>query len=118
MKGGNSKDSWRDQTEVVSHSLQHISEIKLVEWKYILTFITNQIQVMKITSTLASIASLVWEAKTVQQAKDTLTEHLRGTNVKDRDKMIQDIEQLKTLEQVHRYTANALLKYEGLGTSL
>ena len=71
---------------------------------------------VKITSTLASIASLVWEAKTVQQAKDTLTEHLRDTNVKDRDKMIQDIEQLKTLEQVHRYTANALLKYEGLST--
>lgn len=71
---------------------------------------------MKFESTLASIASLVWEAETAQQAKDTLTEHLRSTNVKDRDKMIQDIEKLKTLEQVHRYTANALLKFEGLST--
>ena len=73
---------------------------------------------MKFQSTLASIASLVWEAQTVQQAKDTLTEHLRSTNVKDRDKMIQDIEQLKTLTAVHRYTANALLKFEGLSTKL
>lgn len=73
---------------------------------------------MKITSTLASIASLVWEAQDVDQAKATLTEHLSSTQVKDRDKMIDDIQGLKTLEAVHRYTANALLKYEGLGTSI
>lgn len=73
---------------------------------------------MKITSTLASIASLVWEAKTADQARATLVEHLSGTNVKDRDKMIQDVQGLRTLEQIQRYTANALLKYEGLGTSL
>jgi hypothetical protein len=73
---------------------------------------------MHITSTLASIASLVWEAKTVDQAKTTLTEHLSSTKVKDKDKMLQDIQSLRTLEAVHRYTANALLKYEGLGTSL
>jgi hypothetical protein len=71
---------------------------------------------MKITSTLASIASLVWEAETADQARTTLIEHLSGTNVKDRDKMIQDVQSLRTLEQIHRYTANALLKYEGLGT--
>jgi hypothetical protein len=70
---------------------------------------------MQIQSTLASIACLVWEAKTVHQAKETLIEHLRGVNVKDRDKMISDVEKLKTLQAVHRYTANSLLKYEGLG---
>ena len=71
---------------------------------------------MNITSTLASIASLVWEAKTAQQAKDTLIEHLRSTQVKDRDKMIDDVQKLSTLQQVQRYTANSLLKYEGLST--
>lgn len=71
---------------------------------------------MKIRSTLATIASLVWEAEDVHQAKETLIGHLSGTNVKDRDKMIDDVQKLKTLEAVHRYTANALLKYEGLGT--
>lgn len=73
---------------------------------------------MQITSTLATIASLVWEAQDVDQAKETLIGHLSGTNVKDRDKMIDDVQKLRTLEAVHRYTANALLKYEGLGTSL
>lgn len=73
---------------------------------------------MQITSTLAIIASLVWEAQDVDQAKETLIGHLSGTNVKDRDKMIDDVQKLRTLEAVHRYTANALLKYEGLGTSL
>lgn len=73
---------------------------------------------MKFQSTLASIASLVWEAKTVDQARIVLIEHLSSTKVKDKDKMIQDIEQLKTLQAVHRYTANALLKFEGLSTKL
>jgi hypothetical protein len=73
---------------------------------------------MKYESTLASIASLVWEAKTAQQAKRTLIEHLSATKVKDRDKMISDIEKLGSLHAIHRYTANALLKFEGLGTGL
>jgi len=73
---------------------------------------------MKITSTLASIASLVWEAETAEQAREIISGHLAGTNVKDRDKMIDDVQQLNTLEQIHRYVANSLLKYEGLGTSL
>lgn len=71
---------------------------------------------MKIESTLASIASLVWEAETAEQAREILTGHLADTDVKDRDKMIDDIQKLKTLEAIHRYTANSLLKYEGLST--
>jgi hypothetical protein len=71
---------------------------------------------MKIQSTLASIAPLVWEAETAEQAKEILTGHLAGTKVKDRDKMIDDIQMLETLEEIHRYTANSLLKYEGLST--
>lgn len=73
---------------------------------------------MNIQSTLASIASLVWQAQDVDQAKEILVNHLSSTKVKDRDKMIDDIQQLNTLQQVHRYTANSLLKYEGLGTKL
>ena len=73
---------------------------------------------MKITSTLASIASLVWEAEDAEQAREIITSHLAGTNVKDKDKMINDVQRLETLEQIHRYLANALLKYEGLGTNI
>jgi len=71
---------------------------------------------MKIESTLASIASSVWAAQTAQQARQILTEHLASTNVKDKDKMISDVQELKSLEAIHRYTANSLLKYEGLST--
>lgn len=70
---------------------------------------------MRITSTLASIASLVWEAQDAFQARTILIDHLSGSKVKDRDKMIADIQQLQTLAEIHRYTANSLLKYEGLG---
>jgi hypothetical protein len=73
---------------------------------------------MKLESTLASVAPSVWEAKTADQARTLLIEHLSSTKVKDKDKMIQDIEQLRTLQAIHRYTANALLKFEGLGTKL
>lgn len=73
---------------------------------------------MQIQSTLASVASLVWESKTADQAREILIEHLRNGRVKDRDKMISDVEKLKTLEAVHRYLANSLLKYEGLSSKV
>ena len=114
MKGGNSKDSWRDQTEVVSQSLNYtLNRVGRME---IYSYLYNKFKVMKFESTLASIASLVWEAKTADQARTILVDHLSDTRVKDRDKMIQDIEQLKTLQAIQRYTANALLKFEGLST--
>ena len=114
MKGGNSKDSWRDQTEVVSQSLNYtLNRVGRME---IYSYLYNKFKVMKFESTLASIASLVWEAKTADQARTILVDHLSDTKVKDRDKMIQDIEQLKTLQAIQRYTANALLKFEGLST--
>ena len=73
---------------------------------------------MKLESTLASVASLIWEAETADQARTLLIEHLSSTKVKDRDKMISDIQDLKSLQAIHRYTANALLKFEGLSTKL
>lgn len=65
-------------------------------------------------STLAQIASLIWEAESAQQARDIFVNHLQGSRIKDRDTMIDAVNRLTTLEQIHRYTANALLKYEGL----
>jgi len=57
-------------------------------------------------------------SRNCREAREIISGHLAGTNVKDRDKMIDDVQQLNTLEQIHRYVANSLLKYEGLGTSL
>lgn len=73
-----------------------------------------KLQHMKIESTLASIAPFVFQAQDANSAKEILIKHLCETNVKDRDKMIQDIQQLTSLQDIHRYTANSLLKYEGL----
>lgn len=70
---------------------------------------------MKLTSTLASIAQQVWTATDAASARSILISYLEGTNVKDRDKMIAAIRQLASLNQIQRYTANALLKFEGLG---
>lgn len=71
---------------------------------------------MKIESTLASIAPTIFQTQDASSAKEILIRHLCETNVKDRDKMIQDIKQLTSIEAIHRYTANSLLKYEGLST--
>jgi hypothetical protein len=46
-----------------------------------------------------------------------LLEFIEGTQVKSKTKMVFDVKNLKTLHQVQRYTANALLKFEGLGTT-
>lgn len=70
---------------------------------------------MKVTSTLAGIASQIWEAPDLESARKIFIEHVSGSRVKDRDKMLIDIQQLRTLRDLHRYTANALLKFEGLG---
>lgn len=68
-------------------------------------------------STLASLTPMIWEIKDLETARNFLLDHLMNTNVKDRDKMIVDIKEIKSLPSLHRYTANALLKYEGLGVS-
>jgi hypothetical protein len=46
-----------------------------------------------------------------------LTNFIEGTQVKSKNKMLFDIKNLKTLHQVQRYTANALLKFEGLSAT-
>jgi|LauGreDrversion4_2_1035121.scaffolds.fasta_scaffold23652_8 hypothetical protein len=73
---------------------------------------------MKYQSTLASIASQVWTAATPEQARQILVDHISGTQVKDKVKMINDIQGLKTLVALQRYTANALLKFEGLSSNI
>ncbi len=70
---------------------------------------------MKYESTLTKIAEKVFSAKDFQDAKDIFIKHVSNTKVKDRDKMIQDVSELNSLASIQRYTANSLLKFEGLG---
>ena len=72
---------------------------------------------MKIVSTLDQIAEAVFTAKTLQAAQDVAIEHLEKSQIKatDKVKMMTEISNMKTLQKLQYYCANALLKYEGLG---
>lgn len=69
------------------------------------------------TSKLAEITNTIFSATDFLSAKNLLLEFIESTQVKSKNKMIFDVNNLKTLYQVQRYTANALLKFEGLGTT-
>lgn len=66
-------------------------------------------------STLAQVAESVFSATDLQTAQTRFIEHVSNTRVKDKEKMISAVKELRSLTAVHRYTANALLKFEGMG---
>lgn len=72
---------------------------------------------MKIESTLSSIAKDVFVAKDAEAAKQIFLDYVSGSKIKeaDKQKMLAEVSGMSSLLQIHRYTANALLKYEGLG---
>ena len=74
----------------------------------------------QLTSTLDTIATQVFEAKTLEQAKTICFEYLKESKIKESDrlKMISEIEKMKYLHKVQLYIANALLKFEGLGVGI
>lgn len=71
----------------------------------------------QIVSILDKIATQVFQAKTVDEAKTICLNYLQESKIKESDrlKMISEIEKMKQLSKVQMYIANALLKYEGLG---
>lgn len=70
-----------------------------------------------IKSTLEKVTDQVFKCTTCMEARQLLIAYITTTHVKEmsKAKMISDINKLNTLYAVHKYTANALLKYEGLG---
>ena len=78
-----------------------------------------KIKIMKkhYTSKLIEITNTIFSATDFLSAKHLLIEFIEGTQVKSKNKMLFDVKNLRTLHQVQRYTANALLKFEGLGTT-
>lgn len=72
---------------------------------------------MKIESTLSSIARDVFAAANVMDAKRIFIDYVSASRIKesDKSKMLAEVSKMSSLLQLHRYTANALLKYEGLG---
>jgi hypothetical protein len=72
---------------------------------------------MKIESTLSSIAREVFAASNAVDAKRIFIDYVSSSHIKesDKNKMLMEASKMTSLLQIHRYTANALLKYEGLG---
>ena len=72
---------------------------------------------MKIESTLASIAKEVFTAPDAMTAKQIFIDYVSSSHIKESDKikMLAEASKMSSLLQIHRYTANSLLKYEGLG---
>jgi hypothetical protein len=72
---------------------------------------------MKIESTLSSIAREVFAASNAVDAKRIFIDYVSNSHIKesDKQKMLMEASKMTSLMQLHRYTANALLKYEGLG---
>ena len=72
---------------------------------------------MKIESTLSSIAREVFAASNAIDAKRIFIDYVSNSHIKESDKvkMLTEASKMTSLLQIHRYTANALLQYEGLG---
>lgn len=72
---------------------------------------------IQIKSNLDSIAADIFAASNVVDAKRIFIDHISASRIKesDKSKMLAEVAKMSSLMQLHRYTANALLKYEGLG---
>jgi len=72
---------------------------------------------IKIKSVLEEITPQVFQVKDLNEAKDIIINHINNKGIKEEDKKIitLNVSQLKNINAVHRYMANSLLKYEGLG---
>ena len=68
-------------------------------------------------STLSQVAEAVFSATDLKTAQYRFIEHVSQTRVKDKEKMISAVKELKSLTAVHSYTANALLRFEGLSVN-
>jgi hypothetical protein len=72
---------------------------------------------VQIKSVLEEIAPQVFQVRNLDEAKGIILNFIETKNIKDTDKkiIVNNISQFKNINAVHRYIANSLLKYEGMG---
>jgi hypothetical protein len=72
---------------------------------------------IQIKSVLEEIAPQIFQMRDLNEAKNTIKTFLESKKIKDTDKQIilQNIDGSKNINSIHRYIANSLLKYEGMG---
>lgn len=73
-----------------------------------------------IKSVLNEICTQVWAAKTAEVAKQFVITCLESADIDEgkKQQMLNELKTLTNLIKIQQYIANALLKYEGLGTNL
>jgi hypothetical protein len=72
---------------------------------------------IQIKSVLEEIAPQIFQMRDLNEAKNTIKVFLEDKKIKDTDKQIifKNIDDSKNINSIHRYIANSLLKYEGIG---
>jgi hypothetical protein len=72
---------------------------------------------MKIKSIFEQIAEQIFQMRDVEQMKAFVREFVESKKIKDEDKqrILQNIEGIKTPTKFHQYICNSLLMYEGMG---
>jgi len=73
----------------------------------------------KIKSVFEQIASNVFQMKSIEQAKQYITEFVNSKEIKDTDKqlIVNNVSNCRNILQIQRYICNALLKYEGMSVN-
>jgi hypothetical protein len=72
---------------------------------------------IQIKSVLEEIAPQIFQMRDLNEAKNTIKVFLEDKKIKDTDKQIilKNIDGSKNINSIHKYIANSLLKYEGIG---
>jgi hypothetical protein len=72
---------------------------------------------IKIKSIFEQISEQVFQMKDVNEMKEFTKTFVESKKIKDEDKqrIIQNISEIKTSTAFHRYICNSLLMYEGMG---
>lgn len=66
-------------------------------------------------SVLHRVVQEVFNSKTLNDARKLMKECIESSRINSEDKqtMLDEIAQIKTLSKIHQYIANAILAYEG-----
>ena len=69
----------------------------------------------KKVSVLNRVVQQVFNANTMDEARSLMQKCLKSSkiNTDDKQTMLDEIEQLDTLDKIHQYISNAILAYEG-----
>lgn len=73
-------------------------------------------KVLLYKSTLSTISSILDEARQAEETRASIVDHLTGSDPKNKKRAMEEIERLKTLEEIRRQTEVALSKYERLAS--